>query len=788
MLKYLSSTPTHPYASAIAVKRMNMNVQQWLQQIVQRRFYENQIVHVERLPPRYARYGQLNQRLPRALEQALKQAGVDRFYSHQAEAINAIRGGKHTIVATATASGKTLVYNVPVIESCLLDPHARALYLFPTKALAQDQLRALNELLGGNLRSVRVGVYDGDTPQTARGEIRRHAAILLTNPDMLHVGILPNHHLWRDFFRHLRYVVIDEAHVYRGVFGSQVGCVLRRLRRVCRLYGNEPQFIACSATIANPAEHFERLTGLRPTVIDEDGAPQGARTFVLWNPPLEDRAHGIRRSANGEAANLFAALVQGGIRNLTFTRSRRSAELILTYARHILERSNPELVKAIAAYRAGYTPEDRRALEQALFSGELIGLTTTSALELGIDVGHLDATVLVGYPGTIASMWQQAGRAGRGQSDALTVLIGLDDPLDQYLLRHPADLLARPHEAARCDPGNLYVLLQHLPCAAYESPLTVEDEALFGGHYVEAMVQLEERGTLDYRGRVGQPDRWFYVGKQYPAQYVGLRSASGGRVRLIDVNRQGQVLEEIDATTAPFRVHRGAVYLHQGNSYLVTDLDLGSGVALLQEAEPGYYTQAREINEIHIVRSFTHRVMPTNTVFFGQVRVTSQVIGYARKKQFSEEVLSQEPLDLPPQTFETTAVWWDIPVDWGRQLARRDGDFAGALHAVEHGCIAMLPLLAMCDRFDLGGVSAVRHVDTESPLVCVYDAYPGGIGLAERGFQVLEQWWQATAELIAHCPCETGCPSCIHSPKCGNNNEPLDKAGAVALLQAMLGR
>lgn len=765
-----------------------MNLEQWLQELTRRRFYEGQIVHIERLPPRQARYGRLDKRLPHPLEQALKRVGVDRFYSHQAEAINAIRRGQHVIVATATASGKTLIYNLPVLECCLLDPQARALYLFPTKALAQDQLRALNELIQGSLRGVRVGVYDGDTPQAARGEIRRRMAIVLTNPDMLHVGILPNHHLWRDFFRHLRYVVIDEAHVYRGVFGSQVGCVLRRLRRICHFYGNEPQFIACSATIANPGEHLETLAGVKPMVVDDDGAPQGARTFVLWNPPLEDRIHGVRRSANSEAANLFAALVQSGIRNLTFTRSRRSAELILSYARHILERTTPELADAVAAYRAGYTAQDRRALERALFEGRLIGLTTTSALELGIDVGHLDATMLVGYPGTIASMWQQAGRAGRGRSDALTVLIGLDDPLDQYLLRHPADLFARPHEAARCDPGNLYVLIQHLPCAAYESPLTAGDETLFGGQYVEAMVHLEERGTLDYRGRAGQPDRWFYVGKPYPAQYVGLRSASGSRVRLLDLGRQRQVLEEIDAATAPFRVHPGAVYLHQGNSYLVTDLDLRDGIALLREADPGYYTQPREVSEIHIIRSFAHRQMSACTAFLGRVRVISQVIGYTRKKQFSEEVLGQEPLDLPPQTFDTMAVWWDLPVEWGRSLARQGGDLAGALHAIEHGCIAMLPLLAMCDRFDLGGVSTVCHPDTEGPLICVYDAYPGGVGLAERGFEALERWWQATLELIAQCPCEAGCPSCIHSPKCGNNNEPLDKAGAIALLQAMLGQ
>jgi DEAD/DEAH box helicase domain-containing protein len=384
-------------------------------------------------------------------------------------------------------------------------------------------------------------------------------------------------------------------------------------------------------------------------------------------------------------------------------------------------------------------------------------------------------------------MWQQAGRAGRGNSESLTVLIGLNNPLDQYFMRYPADLFSRSHEAARCDPGNPYVLVQHLPCAAYETPLTAEDEALFGGRYVDAMVDLETSGTLDYRGTEGERDRWFYVGK-FPAQDVGLRSAGGRRIALLDVtNGRRVLLEEMDATTAHLRVYRGAVYLHQGTSYLVTELDLQAGVALLKQADLGYYTQARELNEIHIIRSLRHRQFNSFVAFYGGVRVTSQVAGFTRKKQFSDEILDRVFLDLPPQTFETMAVWWDVPSGWGRQIAQRGGDFAGGLHAVEHACIGMLPLLAMCDRFDLGGVSTARHVDTEGPLICVYDAYAGGVGLAERGFQVLPDWWQATLEAISNCPCEAGCPSCIHSPQCGNNNEPLDKRAAIAILRALVG-
>jgi DEAD/DEAH box helicase domain-containing protein len=758
-----------------------MQVASFLRQLKGRRSYEDQIVHIERIPARRAWYGELERPLPRQLQQALEGAGLGRFYVHQAEAINAIRRREHVIVATPTASGKTLIYNVPVLERCLLNWRTRALYLFPTKALAQDQLRSLEQLLAGDLSRVRVGVYDGDTPRSARTDIRRRASILLTNPDMLHLGILPNHHLWSSFFRNLRYVVIDEAHVYRGVFGSQVGCVLRRLRRVCAAYGNKPQFIACSATIANPAEHIETLAGVSPRVVDRDGAPQGERTFVLWNPPLLDPVTGARRSANTEAANLFARLTQSGVRNLTFARTRRVAELILRYAQESLQAATPDLVARVAAYRAGYMPEERRSLEQALFSGQLIGLTTTSALELGIDVGHLDATVLVGYPGTIASMWQQAGRSGRGEGEALTVLIGLNNPLDQYFMRHPGELFERSHEAARCDPGNRYVLIQHLPCAAYEVPLVPGDEELFGGSHVDAMIHLEESRRLDYRG-----DRWFYTGRDYPAQDVGLRTAGGQRVLLLDTSRDDEVIEEIDAMTAYFRAHPGAIYLHQGASYLVTDLNVREGMALLKPIEADYYTQPRELNTMHIVRSLRHRELPSCVAYYGQVRVTSHVVGFSRKKQFSDEVLSNEPLDLPSQTFETMAVWWDMPSELGYRVIREGGDFAGGLHAVEHGSIAMLPLLAMCDRLDLGGVSTARHADTERPLVCVYDAYPGGVGLAERGFETLETWWMATLEAIRTCPCTAGCPSCIQSPKCGNNNEPLDKAAAVNILEVLL--
>ncbi len=853
-----------------------MDVQTFFRDLTGQPFYAGQIVHVEQIPRRSAKFGALRSPLHPDLQAQLRSEGIERLYSHQAEAVNAALAGRHVVVVTSTASGKTLCYNLPVLAAILEQPTARALYLFPTKALAQDQLRSLQVLgckVGGKQlettaslsgREKRAGVkaslpiavatYDGDTPQSRRGHLRKAAQIILTNPDMLHVGILPNHALWGSFFRHLRYVVLDEAHTYRGVFGSQVACVLRRLRRVCALYGSEPQFIAASATIANPAQHFAALTGLDDLVlIDDDGSPAGPRSFVLWNPPLlasaprsvgagqpslrgtsegqRDRPQpaGLRRSANSEATALFTTLVRRGIRTIAFTRARKVAELILRYAREDLEKgeggkegkggkqgkggkegkegkrgkasdaspalpslpsfsSSLPLSARIAAYRAGYTPEQRRQIERDLFSGQLLGVTATNALELGIDVGGLDAALLVGYPGTIASLWQQAGRAGRGNEPSLAVLIALDNPLDQYFMRHPAELFGRPHEHALIDPDNVYVLLRHLPCAAHEAPLMntaaagrFDDEALFGPGFVPAMVALEEAGRLAFRG-----DRWTYEGSDYPAEKASLRSLGGGRFAILDESREYRTLEEIEASTAGQRVHLGAVYLHQGDSYLVTRFDADMGFAVVRPAEVDYYTQSREWSDVRIVRSLKHRPIPGGYAYFGAVRATSQVIGYRRLRHYSDEVLGDELLDLPATTFETMALWWDLAPEIAQVCARRGLDFLGGIHAAEHACIGLLPLFAMCDRWDIGGLSTPRHPDTDAAQIFIYDGFPGGVGIAERGFAELPALWQATYDTIAACPCEDGCPSCIQSPKCGNNNQPLDKAAAKLILEMLL--
>lgn len=771
-----------------------MNSLAFLDHLKKQNFYNGQLAHVKRISARRARYGALDKPMLRSLVEAVKAGGVGQLYSHQSQAINAARAGQHVVIATSTASGKTLCYNLPVLEAALQNHEARALYLFPTKALAQDQLRSLKELTG-HLKAAlppkkpraqsfipRFGTYDGDTTQSSRTRLRRQANIILTNPDMLHVGILPNHHLWAHFLKHLKFVVVDEAHVYRGVFGSHVAVIFRRLSRLCRLYGSSPQFICCSATIANPGEHIERLTGCPPVVVTEDGAPQASKQFALWNPAFIDQKKTARRSPNVEAANLFAEMVRQGVRNITFTRARVVAELILNYARQTLERTDPELAGRVASYRAGYLPEQRRQIEQSLFKGDLLGVTATSALELGVDVGDLDATISVGYPGTIASLWQQAGRAGRSNSGSLAILIGLDNPLDQYFIRHPNELFGRPHEHALIDPGNTYILEQHLPCAARELPLTPDDEELFGQGFVEAMVKLEERGVLIYRP---EQNRWHYGGHDYPAQRVSIRSIGSRPVVLVDSSRNRQ-LEEMDEISAFSRVHPGAVYLHQGESYLVTDLNLQTRQAILTPARVDYYTQPHELSHIHIIRSLKHKALKTATVYWGVVRVTQQVVGYRRVRQFNEAHLGDTPLEMPVNTFETRALWWDVPPQWARRLSRRGWDFLGGLHAVEHAAIGLLPLFAMCDRWDIGGLSTPLHPDTDRPQIFIYDGYPGGVGISERGFDLLTELWQTTLTTIKECPCEAGCPSCIYSPKCGNNNEPLDKQAAIWILESLL--
>ena len=756
-----------------------MDVRAFLDEIRRSPAYQGQIVHERFLPPRPARYGALHPPLPDVLTQALARQGITGFYRHQSEAVTAVRAGGHTVVVTATASGKTLTYNLPVLETLLADPSARALYVYPTKALAQDQHDALAEF---GVAGLRFGTYDGDTPQPTRRELREHAQIILTNPDMLHVGILPQHARWRGVFAHLRYVVIDDAHVYRGVFGSHVANVIRRLRRVCRLHGSAPVFILTSATMANPKEFAEGLLGLPVRVIDDDGAPSGPKWFVLWNPPLIDDARTRRRSASTEATALFSQLVRDGVRTIVFTPARKMTELVFRYARYALQERAPELAARIGPYRAGYLPEERRAIERRLFDGDLIGVVSTSALELGIDVGGLDAALLVGFPGTIASTWQRAGRAGRGTGDALIVLVALEDALDQYLMRYPDDLFERPVERAVIDPHNPYILAGHLRCAAAEVPLGAADDAIFGPRIGEIARVLEEQGELrQYRGR------WYWRGSGYPATDVAVRSASGDTFRIMDEAR-GRLIGTVDRARAFEQVHPGAIYLHQGEPYLIHRLDLGARLASAAATDAEHYTQPRSDTQLDILTVEQQRSWGSTTVCFGMVEVATQVLGFVRKRLFSDEVLGEESLDLPEERLRTKAVWLTIPEKLAGELRRLGLDLAGGIHAVEHAAIGLLPLFAMCDRWDLGGVSYPMYPDLGAAAIFIYEGHPGGVGITDTGYALLDEWLTATLRTIETCPCEAGCPSCIQSPKCGNLNEPLDKRAAIILLRGLLAR
>ncbi len=743
-------------------------------------WYRDQIVHQGDTAARPPRFQALDPILPAALQGALSDLGVQGLYAHQAEAIDALRRGENVIVATSAASGKSLCYHLPVLESILEDRTNCALYLFPTKALAQDQVRSLAQLTRSTDK-VRFATYDGDTPTAERGAIRRSTQIVFTNPDMLHLAMLPNHRSWYRLFRSLKYVVVDEAHVYRGVFGSHVANVLRRLRRLCQRYGSAPQFILCSATISNPGEHAERLAGLPFRVVEEDGSPYGGKDFLFWNPPVTDPAKGERRSTNTEAALLFSELIRRSVRTIAFVRSRRLAELLYVYVRDQLSETDPDLAQRVSPYRASYLPEDRRRIEQDLFEGRLLGVAATNALELGIDIGDLDATILVGYPGTIASAWQQAGRSGRRGERSLSVMVAQDNPLDQYLMRHPETFFGKPHESARISLQNPYVLKPHLACAAYEIPLAPGDSKLLGDSFPQLVRELEDEGMLRQRGR-----QWYLdTAIAYPAQDVNIRSTSPTFYTVVD-QESGVILETVDEASAFTQLHPGAIYLHQGNPYLITDLNLESRTAYAQVTEAPYYTESRDFTDTRVLSVLKERRAANSRVYLGEVEITTTVLGFRRKAHFTEKVLGEEPIDLPPHVFKTVGLWFDIPPETLRHIVEQRMDLAGGLHAAEHAAIGVLPLFALCDRNDIGGLSTPLHPDTGRPQVFIHDGHPGGVGITEHGYDIIEELWRATLDVIQACPCEAGCPSCIQSPKCGNNNQPLDKNVAALILGDLL--
>ncbi len=742
---------------------------------------ESPLTHLAELPARAAAFADWPQWADRDVIAALGERGVLRPWQHQAAAAALAHEGRHVVVSTGTASGKSLAYQLPVLTALRRDPRATALYLAPTKALGADQLRAVQTL---GLPDVRAALFDGDTALDERDWVRAHARWVFTNPDMLHRGVLPRHDRWVRFLRQLRYVVVDECHSYRGVFGSHVALVLRRLQRLCGRYGSHPAFVLASATSADPAPAAARLIGAPVVAITEDGSPHGPRTVALWEPPLLAEVTGengapVRRPAGAEAARIMADLVVEGARTLTFVRSRRGAEVTALSAQRLLLQVDPELAARVAAYRAGYLAEDRRELEAALKDGTLLGVATTNALELGVDVAGLDAVVVAGFPGTVASFWQQAGRAGRRGEGSLVLLVARDDPLDTYLVHHPAALLERAVEAAVTDPTNPYILGPHLACAAGEQPLSDEEIEHTWGSPLALLQQLCDEGTLRRR-----PRGWYLAAGQRPHAAVGLRGTGGTQVAVVEA-ATARMLGTVEAGRAPATVHPGAVHLHKGASYVVDELDLEHGLALVHAEDPNWSTSARESSNIAIVATVERSAYDEVTVALAEVDVTSQVTGYLRRAS-SGEILDSVELDMPEHTLRTRAVLYTLTETLLERSGVHAADVPGALHAAEHAAIGLLPLVATCDRGDIGGVSTALHPDTGMPTVFVHDGHPGGAGFADRGHAELPRWLRATRDAIAACECSSGCPSCVQSPKCGNGNDPLDKAGAVRVLDAVL--
>ncbi|MFN8195497.1 MAG: DEAD/DEAH box helicase [Nocardioidaceae bacterium] len=748
---------------------------------------EDRLTHIETLPARAATPAEWPDWVPDDVRGAFGRHGVVRPWLHQVLAAEAAHAGQHVVISTGTASGKSLAYQLPALSAVRAgrgrkgQRGAAVLYLAPTKALAHDQLT--------NLRSlgldVRACTHDGDSTREERDWTREHGEYVLTNPDMLHRSLLPSHQRWAGLLGSLHLVVVDECHHYRGVFGAHVAQVLRRLRRVCARYGAHPTFVLASATVADPEAAAGRLTGLEVMPVTADHSPRGRSTVALWEPPftsfLGENGAPVRRAASSECADLLADLVAEGVRTLAFVRSRRGAEQMALTAGALLDEVAPELGERVAAYRGGYLPEERRALEAAFRDGRLTGLAATNALELGIDISGLDAVLVAGFPGTRAALWQQLGRAGREGQDAVGVLVARDDPLDTYLVTHPEALFGQPVEATVFDPTNEYVLGPHLCAAAQEIPLTEADLPLFGPTAGHAVAALTEAGLLRRR-----PAGWFWTDRRRACDLADIRSAGGSPVQLVD-ERTGRVVGSVDAGSAHSTAHAGAVYLHMGETWEVLELDLEDGVALMRPTLVDYATTAREVTDIAIRGEQRSEAWGDCRLTLGTVEVTHQTVSFLKRRQPSGEVIAEVPLDLPPRSLVTSAVWWTVPASLLAETGLDARDLPGAAHAAEHCSIGLLPLFATCDRWDIGGVSTALHPDTGQLTVFVYDGHPGGAGFSERGFGAARAWLTATRDTIAACACTEGCPSCVQSPKCGNQNNPLDKAGAVLLLDALLG-
>lgn len=728
-------------------------------------------VYHHHLPPVPAVYGP-RLTFPDDIARTMSRLGLDRLYSHQVEAISHLRQGSNVIVATPTASGKSLIYNLIVLEGVLKDPASKALYLFPLKALAQDQVKTLRPWLEGmKPNRITAEIYDGDTSPYRRRKIRTEPPqILVTNPDMLHRGILAYHQGWEEVLGNLSFVILDEVHTYRGIFGSHVNQVIRRLKRLCQHYGSNPRFILLSATVNNPEEFGERLIEEELQVVQSAGAPKAGHHFVFLNPSA---------SPNFSAARLFVHCIQQGFRTIAFTQSRQVTELIHVW----VSRLSPGLQKKVSSYRAGFMPEERREIEKRLASGKLLGVVSTSALEMGIDIGHLDICLLVGYPGTIIDTWQRGGRVGRSGRESMVVLMAKPDALDQYFMKHPDDFFTRSYEAAVLDPDNPYVMEAHLPCAAAEMPLTLNDENFWSKDLLTHLEKLEVDGAL-HRTAEGEPV-WFAT-KRRPQLQVNIRST--GETFTILEEETGRPIGTVDGIRAFKECHSGAVYLHRARQYLVDDLRLSKKDIFAHQSNVQYFTRVRTEKETEIIRIRRSQPKGQFLVREGELKVTETVTGYEKRALPGQALMGVFPLDLPPQTFETIGLWVEIEPALKRFVKERGLDFMGGIHAIEHAAIGMFPLFALCDRNDIGGICYPYHPQVGKSAIFIYDGHPGGVGLAQHGFEIIEELLEKTMDLIEACQCEEGCPSCVHSPKCGSGNKPLDKEAALLVLEGLLGR
>ena len=729
-----------------------------------------QVVYHRYLPAQDPKYDQSQILSPEILK-VLRRFRIEGLYTHQIKAIEKLKEGKDILVSTPTASGKSLIYNLPVIEEILKKPALRALYIFPLKALEQDQLKNLHDFISGIKQGqISATIYDGDTSAGDRQRIKnRIPNIILTNPDMLHRGILAYHERWAELFSNLAFVIIDEVHTYRGIFGSHLAQILRRLKRICLLYKTTPQFILCSATIQNPHDLGKNLIDKEVEVISQSGAPKSGQNFLFLNP---------LSSTNFLATQLFIQCLNSGLRTIAFTQSRKVTELISMWAGQLA----PYLRDKVSSYRAGFLPEERRHIEKRLASGELLGVISTSALEMGIDIGYLDVCLLVGYPGTIINTWQRGGRVGRSGRDSLVVLIANQDALDQYFMQHPANFFEQSFEAAVIDPENAHIMRVHLPCAAAEDPLDLNDTQFWHNDLKGQLDFLESVGELS-RTSEGRP-RWFAT-KKRPHLNVNIRSV--GETYTIFDGGTGEAVGTVGGIRAFKECHPGAIYLHRASAYTVERLLIDKKDIIARPTDLRYFTRIRSEKETEIIKINKSQPKGQFVVKFGELKVTEEITGYEKRRVPGQELIGVFPLDLPQQTFETVGLWIEIEDIIKRMVEDKALHFMGGIHAIEHAAISLFPLFALCDRNDIGGICYTFHPQVEKAAIFIYDGYPGGVGLAQRGFDIILKLLDHALDLIKGCPCEVGCPSCIYSPRCGSGNKPLDKKGATLILEALTG-